>query len=160
MRETTLNRLSPLFTAAIFAFAVMADSSTTVQAAEVIAHSSTSGNVTWTFPDDATLSQEGFVDSLEIGKAGIIQTLNFDPTNAVIVSVLAELPDGIKGEVAGCTVKRHTDKKDETFYAFAYSNGDGTFSLGHDTTTNKVTSGSVSGWTSMHLWTFAFAAQV
>ena len=147
------------FVAVMFAFAVSALSPIAAYPVDTIAHTST-GNVTWTFPDGATLSQEGFVDYLEINKAGIVQTLEFGSTNAVIVSVLAELPVGIQGEIAGCTVQRHNDKNDETFYAFAYSNGDGTFSLGYDTTTNKVTSGNVSDWTSMHLWTFAFAAQV
>lgn len=126
-------------------------------------HSSTSDEVAWTFPVDATRVPESYVDGLIIGNAGIVNTLEFDGTNAVVASVLAELPDGVRGEIAGCAVYRPPNFNDgnKTFYAFAYSNGDGTFSLGHGTTTDYVTSTAdkVSNWTGLHVWTFAFAAQ-
>ena len=125
--------------------------------AATCAHSSTSAEVSWTFPQDATKVPESYVDGLVLGDTGIMQNLGFDGTNAVVASVLAELPDGVRGEIAGCHVYRASNG--ENFYAFAYSNGDGTFSLGHGTTTNKATSSAVANWTAPHVWTFAFAAQ-
>ena len=121
------------------------------------AHSSTSDEVSSSFPQDATKVPDSHVDGLVLDETGITQTLDFGSTNAVVASVLAELPDGVRGEIAGCHVYRAS--KSEHFYAFAYSNGDGTFSLGYDTTTNKVTSYVVADWTAPHVWTFAFAAQ-
>ena len=125
--------------------------------AATCAHSSTSDEVSWTFPQDATKVPESYVDGLVLGETGITQALGFGSTNAVVASVLAELPDGVRGEIAGCHVYRASSG--ENFYAFAYSNGDGTFSLGHGTTTNYVTSSAVADWTAPHVWTFAFAAQ-
>ena len=125
--------------------------------AATCAHSSTSDEVSWAFPQDATKVPESYVDGLVLGDTGIMQNLEFDGTNAVVASVLAELPDGVRGEIAGCHIYRASNG--ENFYAFAYSNGDGTFSLGHGTTTNKVTSSAVADWTAPHVWTFAFAAQ-
>ena len=125
--------------------------------AAICAHSSTSDEVSWTFPIDATEVPGSHADGLVVAETGIAQTLGFDGTNAVVASVLAELPDGVHGEIAGCHVYRASSG--ENFYAFAYSNGDGTFSLGHGTTTNHVTSQVVADWTAPHVWTFAFAAQ-
>ena len=125
--------------------------------AATCAHSSTSDEVSWTFPQDAAKVPESYVDGLVIGETGITQTLGFGSTNAVVASVLAELPDGVPGEIAGCQVYRASSG--ENFYAFAYSNGDGTFSLGHGTMKNAVTSAVVDDWTKPHVWTFAFAAQ-
>ena len=122
------------------------------------AHTSTCENVTWrTFPKDATNVPGSNVPGLVVAGEGIFQDLGFDGTNAVVASMLAELPDGVKGEIAGCQIYRASNG--EKFYAFAYSNGDGTFSLGHGTTTNYVTSSAVADWTAPHVWTFAFAAQ-
>ena len=125
------------------------------------AHTSTCENVSWTFPTDATNVPGSNVPGIVIADKGIFQNLDFGGTNAVVASMLAELPDGVKGEIAGCAVYRPQNFNDgnKTFYAFAYSNGDGTFSLGHGTTTNYVTSSAVADWTAPHVWTFAFAAQ-
>ncbi len=125
--------------------------------AATCAHSSTSGEVSWTFPQDAVRVPESDPAVLVLDESGIKQALDFDGTNAVVASVLAELPDGVSGEIAGCQVYRASSG--ENFYAFAYSNGDGTFSLGHGTTKNFVTSAVVEDWTKPHVWTFAFAAQ-
>ena len=123
------------------------------------AHTSTCENVSWTFPADATNVPGSNVPGIVIADEGIFQDLYFGGTNAVVASMLAELPDGVKGEIAGCHVYRASNS--ENFYAFAYSNGDGTFSLGHGTTTDSATSvaGAVADWTAPHVWTFAFAAQ-
>ncbi len=125
-------------------------------------HTSTSANVTWTFPSDAVATSD-YLDGIILEKNGIKETLNFGSTNAVVLSVLAELPEGEKGEIAGCKIVQpaQTWTAGGTFHAFAYSNGDGTFSLGYGTTTNHVTSTAdkVSNWTGLHVWTFAFAAQ-
>jgi len=120
-------------------------------------HSSGSGNVRWSFPQDAGMVSDVYVDALELNSAGIVQNLNFDGTNAVAASVLAKLPEGARGEIAGCRVVRSSNGA--RFYAFAYSNGDGTFSLGYDMKTNLVTSAAVADWKAPHVWTFAFAAQ-
>ena len=125
--------------------------------------STTADNKIWTLPYNyEAVELGGYLGGIEIGTAfgarGIVQTLDFT-ANAVVLSVLAELPEGEKGEIAGCHVYRASSGDD--FYAFAYSNGDGTFSLGHGTTTNHATSTAdkVSNWTGLHVWTFAFAAQ-
>ena len=118
------------------------------------AATSTSDKAEWVFPQDGT-AHYGYADSLEIGERGIAQKLGFGGTNAVVASVLAELPDGQKGEVVGCKVMQGNSEK----YAFIYSNGDGTFSLGYDSVTNHVTSAPVADWTKPHVWTLAFAAQ-
>ena len=121
---------------------------------------STCDGGTWTIPQDSRLVY-GPVMGLAVGTNGVVQTLDFGGTNAVVTSVLCELPEGVKGEIAGCAVYRPEEYNDgnKYFYAFAYSNGDGTFSLGYDTTTNLVTSAVVADWTAPHVWTFAFAAQ-
>jgi len=123
---------------------------------------SESNDVEWGLPYVYEANElEGNLGGIEIGTKfgakGIVETLGFGSTNAVVLSVLAELPQGGKGEIAGCHIYRAS--KDENFYAFAYSNGDGTISLGCDTTTNYVTSSSILNWTGLHVWTFAFAAQ-
>ena len=121
-------------------------------------HSSTSSNVTWTFPSDAVATDDG-LDGIVIGESGIFETLDFGSTNAVILSVLAELPEGVKGEIAGCQIVQTLKNGERMRYAFAYSDGEGVFSLGHGTETNYVTASSVSDWSSLHVWTFAFVAQ-
>lgn len=123
-------------------------------------HTSTSANVTWTFPSDAAATSD-YLDGIILEKNGIKETLNFGSTNAVVLSVLAELPEGKVGEIAGCKIYRSDD---EIFHAFAYSNGDGTFSLGFadkdgNNTLNTATSKVVNNWKGLHIWTFAFGAQ-
>ena len=120
------------------------------------AHGSSVNPVVWTFPSDATLIEEG-MSGIVLGNSGITETFDFDSVNAVSLSVLATLPEGEEGEIAGCKIYRSSTNA--YFYAFAYSNGDGTISLGFDTTTNYVTSASIPNWTGLHIWTFAFGAQ-
>ncbi len=118
-------------------------------------HSSTSDDVDWVFPYDYEATAiDGNLGGIEVGSKGVVETLNFS-TNAVCASVLAELPEGAAGIIIGCQLKRNA----ETFYAFAYSNGNGTFSLGHTDTTDTATSSAVENWTAPHVWTFAFGAQ-
>ena len=128
------------------------------------AHSSTSDDVDWVFPYDYEATAiDGNLGGIEVVTKGVVETLGFDSTNAVVLSVLAELPEGEKGEIAGCKIVQPAQAwtAGGTFHAFAYSNGDGTFSLGYGTKTNHVTSTAdkVSNWTGLHVWTFAFAAQ-
>ena len=117
-------------------------------------HTSSSPNVTWTFPDDATLT-DGNLHGILINSKGIVNSLDFGSTNAVCASVLAELPADKTGVIIGCKVTRDTD----TFHVFAYSNGDGTFSLGYDDITNRAKSETIADWNAPHVWTFVFEAQ-
>ncbi len=118
-------------------------------------HSSTSDDISWAFPSSFEANAIGGpLGGIEVGSKGVVETLHFS-TNAVCASVLAELPEGAAGIIIGCQLKRNSD----TFYAFAYSNGNGTFSLGHTDTTDTATSSVVENWTAPHVWTFAFGAQ-
>ena len=116
--------------------------------------SSTSEYVSWLVPGYSTVGDE-HLDSVAINDLGIVNYLDFGSTNAVCASVLAELPEGAAGIIIGCQLKRDSN----TFYAFAYSNGNGTFSLGHTDTTDTAISSAVENWTAPHVWTFAFGAQ-
>lgn len=110
----------------------------------------------WHVPLDATLADGAYVDAAQIVHDAMLDTVAPGlTTNAVCVSVLAELPSGVAGAVAGLTVKNGTSRH----YVFAYSNGDGTFSLGYDTTRSH--NGNCSerfDLSGSHVWTLAFSA--
>ena len=121
------------------------------------AHSSTSAEVSWTFPQDAAKVPDSYVDGIVLGKTGITQTLGFSGTNAVVANVLAELPDGAEGALVGFVDARGSSEHK----VYAYANGDGTFIIYYDNkgkTASSVKSGvlDVSG---IHLWTLAYETQ-
>ena len=108
---------------------------------------------TWTIPQDSRMVY-GPVTGLSVGTNGVVQTLGFGSTNAVVASVLCELPEGAQGALVGVVDARGASEHK----IYAYANGNGTFTIYYDTkqtTLSSVSSGvlDVSG---VHLWTFAF----
>ena len=118
------------------------------------AQSSTSPDVSWTFPQDATKVIGSHVEGITIGKYGIVETLGFDITNAVVASVLCELPGGAQGALVGIV-----DARGESEHrVYAYANGDGTFTIYYDNKQKTVSSKSsgVLDISGVHLWTLAY----
>ena len=131
-------------------------SSETVAAMDSRQSSSADMATCWHVPLDATLANGSYVEAAQIVRDAMLDTLAPGlATNAACVSVLAELPSGVAGAVAGLTLKNGTSRH----YVFAYSNGDGTFSLGYDTTrahnSNRSEKFDLSG---VHVWTLASSA--
>ena len=121
------------------------------------AHSSTSDDVEWVFPYDFEATAiDGNLDGIEVGSKGVVETLNFS-TNAVVLSVLAELPENGEGALMGLVDVSSSSK----YPIFAYANGDGMFTLyyydgsGKATTSQSKTSKAldVAG---LHVWTLAY----
>ena len=121
------------------------------------AHSSTSDEVSWSFPQDATKVPDSHVDGLVLDETGITQTLDFGSTNAVVASVLAELPDGAEGALVGIVDARGSNEH----RVYAYANGDGTFIIYYDNKAKTASSvkSSVLDVSGIHLWTLAYETQ-
>ena len=120
-------------------------------------HRTTSlGQGHWESPVDASLADAENVGGLTVFDDGVQQILGLVETNAVAISVLAELPAGVQGAVSGFRVANGNS----VHQIFAFANGDGTFKICYD---NNSASGSsfasqpldVSGF---HVWTLAFDA--
>ncbi len=114
---------------------------------------STYAGGTWAIPQDSRMVG-GYVRGLTVKANGVMQTLNFAGTNAIVASVLCELPEGAEGALIG-----FVDARDSSEHkVYAYANGDGTFIIYFDNkakTSSSVKSGvlDVSG---THLWTLAY----
>lgn len=116
-------------------------------------HTSTSDNVTWTFPSDAIATSD-YLGGIILANNGIKETLGFGSTNAVVLSVLAELPEGGEGALMGLV----DVNGDSRHPIYAYANGDGTFTIYYDSksnTTSSVSSPKLDA-TGLHLWTLAY----
>ena len=117
------------------------------------ATTSTYDGGTWTTPQDSRMVY-GHVMGLSVGTNGVVQTLGFNGTNAVVASVLCELPEGAEGALVGVVdVKGASEHK-----IYAYANGNGTFTIYYDTkqTTAASVSSGVLDVSGVHLWTLAF----
>jgi hypothetical protein len=117
---------------------------------------STYAGGTWAIPQDSRMVG-GYVRGLTVKANGVTQTLDFAGTNAVVASVLCELPDGAEGALVGFVDARGSSEH----RVYAYANGDGTFIIYYDNkakTASSVKSGvlDVSG---IHLWTLAYETQ-
>ncbi len=121
--------------------------------------SSTSEDVSWLIPGYSTVGDE-HLDSVAINDLGIVNYLDFGSTNAVVLSVLAELPENGEGALMGLVDVKESDNSAE-YPIFAYANGDGTFTLyyydgsGKAKTSQSKTSKAldVAG---LHVWTLAY----
>ena len=123
-------------------------------ALNVIPHSLTSDDVSWTFPADA-VSTTNELDGIEIKNAGIVETLGFS-TNAVVLSVLAELPQDAEGAFIGLI-----DAKDSSRHQiYAYANGDGTVIIYFDNKakTNDSQKSDTLDLSVPHVWTLVYCA--
>ena len=117
-------------------------------------HTSTSDNVTWTFPSDAVATSD-CLGGIILADNGIKEALNFGSTNAVILSVLAELPEGKAGAFMGLLDKKDADSK---YPVYAYSWGDGTVAVcyGNLTGTKDSVVSEELDIGGMHIWTLVY----
>lgn len=121
-------------------------------------HTSTSDNVTWTFPSDAVATSD-CLGGIILADNGIKEALNFGSTNAVILSVLAELPDNGEGALLGLVDVKGSSKCP----IYAYANGDGTISIYYDDSNGSKKNTLPSAKSSeldvagLHVWTLAYA---
>ena len=118
--------------------------------------SSTSEDVSWLMPGYSTVGDE-HLDSVAINDLGIVNYLDFGFTNAVVLSVLAELPENGEGALMGLVDVYGSSK----YPIFAYANGNGTFTLYYYDGSNKAkTSQSKTSKaldvTGLHVWTLAY----
>lgn len=107
----------------------------------------------WYMPPDVSLLETGYVDSVKIKYDAMSQRLPPGvTTNSATISVLAELPNGVAGVVAGLVVKKGSDRH----YVFVYSKGDGTFSLGWENKAAFKTDNVVYDISVPHVYTMDF----
>ena len=116
---------------------------------------STSTEVAWVTPYTFEARDlVGYLDGMEVYTRGIAEILYFGSTNAVILTVLAKLPEGGEGALMGL-VDVNGDSKHSVY---AYANGDGTFTIYYDSklTTSSSESSPKLDATGLHLWTLAY----
>ena len=117
----------------------------------------------WSLPDDAKVENEGGNYFVVLNGGAIEQSLGDLATNAVTVSVLAEIPADAMGAAIGLCLAGGV----YTNSVYAYANGDSTFKMMYDdgADTKRTTARSVSSnaqcmaalnMSGLHLWTLAF----
>ncbi|MBQ4385343.1 MAG: CotH kinase family protein [Kiritimatiellae bacterium] len=120
-------------------------------------HSSTSDDVSWVFPSSFEANAiGGHLGGIEVGSKGVVETLNFS-TNAVVLSILAELPENGEGALMGLVDVRDTSRHP----VYAYANGDGTVVIYFDdkVKTKSSKKSDMLDLSGLHVWTLAYDAE-
>ena len=112
----------------------------------------------WTVPESAKVDIINGVASITLDGDALEQSLGDVQTNAIVASVVAEIPENASGALAGIYVKYN----DSIHRVFAYANSDGTFSLRYDNNekTKSNEPSKVLDRTRVHTWTLAYHSRL